>query len=110
MVSRVTRSQGHAPGIPYYDVHLFIDTIRTGQVRARLLNQIMPWHLYRNMTDDDLDAIFRFFQTLSPVRHHVDNALPPTWCSLCKHWHGAGDLNQVSASEPQRTASRRSCF
>ena len=32
------------------------ETIRNGHVKARLLNQIMPWHVYRNMTDDDLDA------------------------------------------------------
>jgi hypothetical protein len=76
-------------------------------VKARLLNQIMPWHVYRNMTDDDLDAIFRYLQTLPSVRHHVDNAQPPTFCSFCKNWHGAGDLNQSSSPEPRRTASRR---
>jgi mono/diheme cytochrome c family protein len=94
-------------GIPYYDAHLFVETIRNGHVKARMLNQIMPWHVYRNMTDDDLDAIFRYLQTLSPVRHHVDNAQPPTFCPFCKNWHGAGDLNQSSRSEPQRTASRQ---
>ena len=94
-------------GIPYYDARLFIETIRNGQVKARMLNQIMPWRVYRNMTDDDLDAIFRYLQTLSPVRHHVDNAQPPTFCSFCKNWHGAGDLNQSSSPKPQRTASRQ---
>ncbi len=94
-------------GIPYYDAHLFIEAIRTGQVVARTLNQIMPWRVYRNMTDDDLDAIFMYLQTLSPVRHHVDNAQPPTWCLVCKNSHGAGDQNQPLSLEARRTASRQ---
>jgi mono/diheme cytochrome c family protein len=94
-------------GIPYYDAHLFIEAIRAGQVKARTLNQIMPWRVYRNMTDDDLEAIFMYLQTLSPVRHHVDNAQPPTLCLVCKSSHGAGDQNQPSSSEARRTASRQ---
>ncbi len=94
-------------GIPYYDAHLFIEAIRTGQVKARTLNQIMPWRFYRNMTDDDLEAIFVYLQRLSPVRHHVDNAQPPTLCLVCKRWHGAGDQNQPASLEARRTASRQ---
>jgi mono/diheme cytochrome c family protein len=98
---------GDPSGIPYYDAHLFIETIRTGQVRARTLNQIMPWHVYRNMTDDDLNAIFLYLQTLSPVRHRVDNAQRPTLCPVCKNWHGAGDQNPQLSPEARRTASRQ---
>jgi len=36
-------------GIPYYDQAMFTQVIRTGFVRARKLNQIMPWHVYRRM-------------------------------------------------------------
>lgn len=94
-------------GIPYYDARLFIDAIRAGQVKARTLNQIMPWRVYRNMTDDDLGAVFVYLQTLSPVRHHVDNSQPPTLCPVCTFSHGAGDQNQPLSSEARRTASRR---
>ena len=80
-------------GIPYYTEELFVDTMRTGRVVARQLNDIMPWWAYRGMTDDDLRAIFAFVRTLPPVRHRVDNTLEPTLCVLCGLEHGAGEDN-----------------
>lgn len=80
-------------GIPYYDAALFTQTIRTGSVKARQLNQIMPWHAYRGMTDEDLTAVFAYVKTAKPVRHHVDNTLPPTYCKICRGMHGGGDQN-----------------
>lgn len=80
-------------GIPYYDQALFIQTIRTGMVKARPLNQIMPWHVYRGMTDEDLAAIFAYLKTIKPVAHHVDNTLPPTYCKIDREMHGGGNLN-----------------
>jgi mono/diheme cytochrome c family protein len=71
-----------ASGIPYYDEALFIRTSRTGTVAARELSSIMPFVVYRNLSDDDLKAIFAYLQTLKPVRHRVDNSLPPTYCRL----------------------------
>lgn len=53
----------------------------------------MPWKMYGGMTDDDLDAIFAYLQTLKPVTHRVDNTEPPTYCPLCKTTHGAGNQN-----------------
>jgi mono/diheme cytochrome c family protein len=82
-----------ASGIPYYDEALFIRTLRTGTVGARELSSIMPFVVFRNLSDDDLKAIFAYLQTLKPVRHRVDNSLPPTYCRLCRHKHGAGDQN-----------------
>ena len=87
-------------GIPYYDESLFLEVLRTGRVKARTLNQVMPWHMFRRMTDSDLTDMFTYIRTLAPVRHHVDNALPPTYCAICKNTHGAGDLN----STPQPVA------
>jgi mono/diheme cytochrome c family protein len=81
-------------GIPYYDEALFVKTIRTGYVEARPLNPIMPWHIYRNMTDEDLKAIFAYLKTLKPVKHVVDNTEPPTFCPICKGTHGGGNQNQ----------------
>ena len=82
-----------ASGIPYYDEVLFLQTIRTGVVKARTLNQIMPWFVYRNMTDEDLKAVFAYLKTLKPVNHLVDNTEPPTMCEICKVEHGGGDKN-----------------
>lgn len=80
-------------GISYYDEALFIQTIRTGKVGARALNPLMPYSYYQRYSDDDLKAIFAYLRTLKPVRHRVDNNLPPTQCRLCGLKHGAGDQN-----------------
>ncbi|HEV2523101.1 MAG TPA: c-type cytochrome [Candidatus Acidoferrales bacterium] len=81
-------------GIPYYDEALFLQAIRTGYVRARSLNQIMPWRYYAGMTDEDLKAIFAYLKTVKPVKHFVDNSEPPTLCVICKTTHGGGERNQ----------------
>ena len=81
-------------GISYYDEVLFIRSIRTGSVGSRELNQAMPWWLLRNLTDQDLAAIFAYLKTLKPVAHRVDNSLPPTHCPLDGTVHGGGDENR----------------
>jgi mono/diheme cytochrome c family protein len=80
-------------GISYYDEAMFIETIRTGQVKARKLNSLMPWGFFRQMTDDDLKAIFAYLRTLKPIRHRVDNTEKPTLCSMCGAVHGFGAHN-----------------
>ena len=82
-----------ASGISYYDEAQFVQVIRTGYVKARKLSQIMPWWHYRDLTDEDLKAIFAYLRTLKPVKHRVDNTEPPTDCKLCRARHGAGNLN-----------------
>ena len=82
-----------ASGISYYDNALFTQAIRTGFVNARRLSQIMPWHTYRGMTDEDLAAAFAYLKTLKPVRHRIDNAEPPTFCKVCRQTHGGGNQN-----------------
>ena len=82
-----------ASGINYYDETLFIKTIRSGYVGARKLSSIMPFGQLKGLTDDDLKAIFAYLHSLEPVKHHVDNALSPTYCKLCKQKHGAGEEN-----------------
>jgi hypothetical protein len=82
-----------ASGISYYDEALFLDVMRTGQVKARKLNAVMPVMIYKNMTADDLKATFAFLRTLKPVKHRVDNSEPPTDCKLCKQKHGGGSEN-----------------
>ena len=82
-----------ASGIVYYDEAQFIEAIRTGYVGARTLNSAMPWWEFRNMTDDDLKAVFAWLRTLKPRHHKVDNTEPPTLCKLCGKKHGFGDRN-----------------
>jgi mono/diheme cytochrome c family protein len=80
-------------GIRYYDEALFLAALRTGYVKARELRPSMPYWVYRNLSDDDLKAIFSHLRTLPPVRHRVDNAEPATVCKLCRQKHGAGSAN-----------------
>ena len=82
-----------ASGISYYNETTFITALRTGYVGARKLNSIMPFGEFKNLTDDDLKAMFAYMRTLIPVRHRVDNSLPATYCKLCKRTHGAGQQN-----------------
>jgi len=67
--------------------------IRTGYVKARKINQIMPWWHYRDLTEEDLRAIYAYQRTLKPVKHRVDNSEPASLCKLCGYSHGAGDQN-----------------
>lgn len=80
-------------GISYFDEKMFINVIRTGSVQARPLSNIMPWAYFRNLTDEDLTAIFAYLRTLKPVQHRVDNTEPPKFCKQCKGRHGFGERN-----------------
>jgi hypothetical protein len=80
-------------GISYFDEKMFIEVIRNGGFRTRPLSNIMPWAFFRNLTDDDLKAIFAYLRTVKPVCHHVDNTEPPTYCKVCRTKHGLGATN-----------------
>jgi mono/diheme cytochrome c family protein len=58
-------------GISYYDEEMFVKALRTGQVGARRLDPEMPWSYFRNMTDEDLRAIFAYLRSVKPVKHRV---------------------------------------
>ena len=80
-------------GIPYYDEALFLEVLRTGDVKARKLSQIMPWWTYRGLTDEDLKSMFAYLRAVPAIKHRVDNSKPPTPCKVCNFSHGAGDMN-----------------
>ena len=82
-------------GISYYDEALFIQTLRTGQVKARKLKPLMPWIAVRTMNDEDWKAIFAYLRTRAPVQHVVDNTERPTFCAMCGQTHGFGDRNHT---------------
>jgi hypothetical protein len=85
-------------GIPYYTEDLFVEAIRTGKVRARELNGMMPTRYFRSFTDRDLKDVFAYLKTLTPVDHYVDNSQPPTKCERCGLVHGGGERNKKAAS------------
>jgi hypothetical protein len=82
-----------ASGIGYDDEAVFIQALRTGYVKARKLSSIMPFGEFTNLSDDGLKAIFTYLRTVNPLKHRVDNGLPPTCCKLCRQKHGGEDQN-----------------
>jgi cytochrome c553 len=107
----VVRIEGNAPittanltpapdGISYYTEQTFVEALRTGRVRGRQLSNVMPWQFYRNMTDEDLKALFAYLKTVQPVDHYVDNALAPTRCPRCGQVHGGGERNKKAPASP----------
>jgi cytochrome c553 len=55
-----------------YTEAAFIETIRTGKKpEGEPLLPPMPWTVYRNMTDEDLQAVYAYLTTIKPVRNFV---------------------------------------
>jgi mono/diheme cytochrome c family protein len=80
-------------GIAYYDDSLFIEVMRTGRVRVRNIDAVMPWVVFQHMSNDDLLSLYAYLRTQPPVRHVVDNHLDPTYCAMCGEEHGEGEHN-----------------
>jgi mono/diheme cytochrome c family protein len=88
-----------ASGIAHYDEALFIQTLHTGQIPGRMLNHIMPFESFKNMTDDDLRDVWAYIKAQPPAKHRVSNVDPPTKCAVCNQTHGLGELNVKVAAK-----------
>ena len=66
-------------GTGIWTEEIFRNTIRTGRHWgvARPILPPMPWFNYRQMTDEDLSAVYAYIRTLEPVRNQVPEPLPP---------------------------------
>ena len=73
-------------GIGKWSSRNFKDTIRTGRHfgRGRPVLPPMPWPVYRNLTDADLEAVFAYLQTLPPIRNQVPQPLLPAVAAAAK--------------------------
>ncbi|HWA57256.1 MAG TPA: hypothetical protein VG692_08385, partial [Gemmatimonadales bacterium] len=58
---------------------MFVQTIRQGRHAGvgRALLPPMPWENYRQMSDDDLRAIFAYLQTIPAIDNKVPAPKPP---------------------------------
>lgn len=67
-----------ATGIGKWTEAHFIKALRTGiRGNGEPLRPLMPWEWYRQLTDDDLKAIFAYLHTLPPISNEVpENLLP----------------------------------
>ncbi len=83
----------HATGLQGWSPELFTHVIRTG--KSGVLDPVMPWVAYKNMTDEDLKAILMALQKLPPVNHKVVNGIKETYCEVCEMSHGYGENNKI---------------
>jgi hypothetical protein len=37
----------------------------------------MPWQMFRNMSDNEIKAIFAYLKTIKPIKNTVPQPLPP---------------------------------
>jgi hypothetical protein len=66
-------------GLGRWSFRNFKDTIRTGRHmgRGRPILPPMPIPMYKHFTDEDLEAVFSFLQSIPAIRNHVPEPLPP---------------------------------
>src|SRR6478736_1814671 len=83
-------------GMPY-DEQTFVTFMRNGKFNT--LSPMMPWFVFRNMSDSDLADIRTAMRRLWPILHRVNNSEKPTKCPVCLQEHGGGDSNHVVVPE-----------
>jgi mono/diheme cytochrome c family protein len=66
-------------GLGKWTLRNFIETIRTGRHlgRGRAILPPMPIPMYKHMTDEDLEAIFTYLQSIKPIENKVPEPRPP---------------------------------
>jgi len=68
-------------GIGTWKEDRFIYAIRNGKYNGmasdRNIIPVMPWVMYRNMTDEELKAIFAYLKSTKPVKNKVPPLIPP---------------------------------
>jgi hypothetical protein len=67
-----------ATGLGSWTERMFIDALRSGkhQGTGRPILPPMPWNWYRDMTDDDLKAVFAYLQSLPPISNAIPDPTP----------------------------------
>ena len=66
-------------GLGKWTAETFIATLRTGrhEGKGRPLLPPMPWPMIRQLTDEDLRAVFAYLQSLPPIRNRVPAPVDP---------------------------------
>jgi mono/diheme cytochrome c family protein len=66
-------------GLGTWNKQMFIDTIRNGRHMGvgRPLLPPMPFPMYKNMTDEDLSAVFAYLQSIPAIKNQVPDNAPP---------------------------------
>jgi mono/diheme cytochrome c family protein len=66
-------------GLGKWKAQTFIDTMRSGRVmgKGRQIQPPMPYQALRNLTDDDLSAIFAYLQSIPRLSNRVPDPIAP---------------------------------
>ncbi len=69
-------------GIGNWTEEQFMRALREGKFKGlpagRTLLPPMPWEMYKNLTDDEIKAIFAYLRSIKPVSNLVPAPVPPT--------------------------------
>ena len=80
-ISYTANLTSDATGIGNWKEEQFIYAIREGKMKglagSRPMLPPMPWQMYRNMTDDELKAIFAYLKNTKPIHNIVPQPTPP---------------------------------
>lgn len=80
-ISYTANLTSDSTGIGAWSEDQFMLAIREGKAKGIAANRPllppMPWQMYRNMTDDELKAIFAYLKTTKPIHNIVPAPKPP---------------------------------
>ena len=60
-------------GIGSWDEETFVKAVRTGRHMgvSRPILPPMPWQIYKNLTDEDLRAVYAYLRSIPPIKNRV---------------------------------------
>jgi hypothetical protein len=71
----------HQSGIGNWTFDQFKKAMTEGKYKGventRMLLPPMPWQSYAHMKEEDLEAIFAYLQSITPIENLVPNHIPP---------------------------------
>jgi len=87
-----------------YSTDTFIRVMRTG--KGGSLSPVMPWAVFKGLSDGDLAAIHEALGTVQPVAHYIGNAGTARHCAVCGQDHPLGEFNHLETPAGVAVASR----
>ena len=82
-------------GMGGWSKEAFIFVLKSG--KGGVLSEKMPWITFKNLSEEDLGAIYEALMTSYPIDHKIMNRAPLSYCKACDREHGLGDQNQKEA-------------
>ena len=87
-----------------YPTDTFIRVMRTG--KGGSLSPVMPWAVFKGLSDDDLAAISEALGGVQPVAHYIGNAGTARHCAVCGQDHPLGEFNHLETPAGVPVAAR----